>query len=115
MSPRAHLIDVFQHDDAGLHRNTKQREKADAGRHTEIGVRDNSANTPPMGATTTLIMISEAHLNEWNMVYRMKKMSRIVSGTMMTSRACARFFALILAFPIDVITTRQLDLLRSLF
>jgi hypothetical protein len=32
----AQLIDVFHHDDAGLHRNAEQRHKADAGRDAEV-------------------------------------------------------------------------------
>src|ERR1700686_3914078 len=31
----AELIDVFQHDDARLHRNSEKREKTDTRRHTE--------------------------------------------------------------------------------
>ena len=37
MAANTELIDVFEHDDAGLHRNTEQGEKSDARRHAEVG------------------------------------------------------------------------------
>ena len=35
----AHLVDVFEHDDADLHGDAEEREKADAGGDAEVGVR----------------------------------------------------------------------------
>ena len=43
MPARSPLIDVLQHDHAGLHRNAEQREKPDAGRHAEVGVGQQAA------------------------------------------------------------------------
>ena len=37
VTARAKLVDVFQHDDAGLHRYAKERQEADAGGHAEVG------------------------------------------------------------------------------
>src|ERR1035437_4794102 len=34
---RAELVNVFEHDNAGLHRHAKQSQEANAGGHTEIG------------------------------------------------------------------------------
>src|ERR1022692_2381426 len=33
----AELVNVFEHDNAGLHRHAKQSQEANAGGHTEIG------------------------------------------------------------------------------
>ena len=49
-----------------------------------------SASKPPMGAAITFTRISMAHLKERNIVYRMMKISRTVSGTMTNRRARAR-------------------------
>ena len=39
-----------------------------------------------------LASISVAHLNEWNMVYRMMKITRMVMGSTIISRRCERFW-----------------------
>ena len=66
---RAQLIDVFEHDHAGLHRDAEQRQKADARRDAEVGVRDQKRQQTADGRQAiTLARISSAHLNERNMV-----------------------------------------------
>jgi hypothetical protein len=35
----AHLVDAFEHDDAGLDGDAEEREEADAGRDAEVGCR----------------------------------------------------------------------------
>jgi hypothetical protein len=51
----AHLVDVFEHDDAGLHGDAEEREEADAGGDAEVGVPvSSSASRPPTGAMATL-------------------------------------------------------------
>jgi hypothetical protein len=62
----AHLVDVLQHDDAGLHRDAEQREEADAGRDAESCMRKESEQAAD-GAMMTFARISMAHLNEPNM------------------------------------------------
>src|SRR5215469_10509621 len=52
----------------------------------------NSANTPPIGAMATLAMMSEDHLNDLNIVYRITKMMKIVIGSTMSNRVLARFW-----------------------
>ena len=42
----AKLIDVFQHDDAGLHRHSEERQKTDSRRNAEVGVRDQQRQQP---------------------------------------------------------------------
>ena len=51
-----------------------------------------SASRPPSGARLTLINISSDHLKDLNIVYRMIKISKTVSGMMMASRRFARFW-----------------------
>ena len=36
VAPGPELVDVFEHDDAGLHRHAKQRQQADARGHAEV-------------------------------------------------------------------------------
>ena len=65
VSAGAQLVDVLEHDDAGLHRDAEQRQEADAGGDAEVAYRvSSSASRPPMGAMATLARISTAHLNE---------------------------------------------------
>ena len=48
---RAELVDVLEHDDAGLHRDAEQRQEADSRGHAEVGARDQqSASNPPTRA-----------------------------------------------------------------
>ena len=101
MPARAQLIDVFEHDDAGLHRNAEQRQEADAGRNAEIGWVTSSAIKPANGRHTTLTRISTAHLNDRNIEYRIMKIRKMVSGTMIASRFCA-LFAFVFALPVQV-------------
>ena len=49
------------------------------------------ASRPPSGASITLTRSKVVHFKERNIVYRMMKISRTVSGTIMDKRALARF------------------------
>ena len=49
-----------------------------------------SASNPPTRASATLIRIKVAHLNDLNIMYRMMKINRTVSGTIIASRLSAR-------------------------
>ncbi len=65
----AHLVDVFEHDDANLNRDAEECEEADAGGDGEklVWVMKR-ASRPPRGAMETLTRIRPAHLPEWNMM-----------------------------------------------
>ena len=108
VAARAPLIDVFQHDHAGLHRDAEQRQESDARGDAEVGVRDQQRQQAADARQHTLTRISVAHFSERNMVYRMMKISRMVSGTMISRRALGALLALVFAFPVDVVAARQL-------
>src|ERR1019366_2690808 len=52
----------------------------------------NSPSRPPRGAMAILASIRAAHLNEWNMVYRIMKITRMVMGSTTIRRFCDLFW-----------------------
>jgi hypothetical protein len=50
-----------------------------------------SASSPPTRAIATLARISNAHLKDQNIVYKIRKMIAIVIGTTVSNRWSARF------------------------
>ena len=47
---RAQLVDVLEHDDAGLHRDAEEREEADARRDAEVRARGEQREQPAHAA-----------------------------------------------------------------
>jgi hypothetical protein len=64
----AHLVDVLQHDDAGLHRDAEQCEESDAGRNADVGVRDQQRHAILHRRQRHVDQDQAAHLNDLNMV-----------------------------------------------
>ena len=64
----AQLVDVFEHDDAGLHRDAEERQKADAGGDAEVGMRKQESEQSADRRHGHVDQDQHAHLPEWNMV-----------------------------------------------
>ena len=88
--PVERLVQVDDHDDAGLHRDAVERDVADPDRDGEVVAEPPLQQTPPVIAYTTDSMTITASDAEWNVMYSRTKMMKSTSGIRTRSRSRAR-------------------------
>src|SRR5208282_128285 len=109
------LIDVFEHDDSGLHRDAEQRQEPDAGRNAEIGAGKQKGEHTANGCDGYVNENQQCPFEGFEHGVKNDEDDENGNGKYDEQARIGSFLALVFSLPIQAVASGQLDLFVYFF